>query len=273
MKKLMAISLAVCLTFAMTACGETSEDSNKKESKASASMQEDVSKTDVEEEIASSAEESKAEVESENSEPTAESETNSASGKDDSQSADITFDEFQAIADDAANASTIDDAEKIILEKLPVDLDSRNVSEYDYTEANNGWDWTYYGISYTLKTPLNLFGDDNFGNPMPPVNVICVAVSTTDKTQSPSSAMTPNNVQIRMMDPYEQRKEYESNTDYNILDRVSAVKSSLRDTFDAKYGESDDGFKWHSAESACDINYSMESSEEVEHVVIFDYQK
>lgn len=259
MKKLMAMSLAVCLAFAMTACGETSGDSEKEknENKASASVQEDVSKADVEEEVASSTE----------------SETESVSGEDDSQSADITFDEFQSIADEAANASTIDDAEKIILEKLPVDLDSRNVSEYDYTEANDGWDWTYYGISYSLKTPLNLFGDDNFGNPMPPVNVICVAVSTTDKTQSPSSSMTPNNVQIRMMDPYEQRKEYESNTDYDIMDRVSAVKSSLRDTFDAQYGKSDDGFIWHSVESACDINYSMESSGEVEHVVIFDYQK
>ena len=210
------------------ACGKSDESGKKDDT------EEKVTTTAAaveESEEADGASESKAEGEEPTSESKAdESEATEPDSSTDSLEPTLTLDDFEAIAKEIANVNTIEEAEKIVTEKLPVDVSSKEV--FEFTKEKNGFDG--YSIGYDLQPSMNIFGNiDGINDPMPPVDHITISSSTKgSKLEKFSFSMTETS---------EKELEYSEKNDlYDIagFDRSQAITFTFYDALDDKYGES-----------------------------------
>lgn len=226
LKTLLALALSLSMCVSLAACGSSADDDDedkaeKKTPTSSAAAAE--KESDEKTESKAEAEESTAESNADESEAT-ESETDT-----DSSESSLTLDDFEAIAKEIANVSTIEEAEKIVTEKLPVDVSSKVVTEF--TKDKFGFD--AYSIGYDLQTPINVFGNiEQVDDPMPPVDKVSIGTST--------KGSKPERFDFSMTETTEKEQEYyEKNDVYERAGfaRWTFIEVTLHDALDDKYGE------------------------------------
>lgn len=226
LKTLLALALSLSMCVSLAACGSSADDDDEDKaekktptSSAAAAEKESDEKT-----------ESKAEAEESTAESTAdESEATESETDTDSSESSLTLDYFEAIAKEIANVSTIEEAEKIVTEKLPVDVSSKEVSEF--TQDKDGFD-SYFAV-YKLQQPINAFGNvAEIDDPMPPVDAVTIRAST--------KGSKPDSISFSMTETPEKESEYYENNDLYSergFSRSSLIKIKLCNELGDRYGE------------------------------------
>ena len=212
-KSILAFALALSMCTSMAACG--SSDDSSAESKADKA----VTTTTA----ANSDNSSKSE-----DEPTADASSAAAATEDSSTATNDTdtaptmaFEDVKAIAEELIAQPTLDDAEKMMLEKFDVDVSSREVSEFDISADKH-----CTMIIYDLKTPIDVFGKDSGGNPLPTVDGIYVSSYTTD--------LVPVSFDILMTEDQE-TNDYYSKEVYSGFRRSDIVYGTVEDVINSSY--------------------------------------
>lgn len=224
LKTLLALALSLSMCVSLAACGSSADDDDEDKaekktptSSAAAAEKESDEKT-----------ESKAEAEESTAESTAD-ESEATETDTDSSESSLTLNDFEAIAKEIANVSTMEEAEKIVTEKLSVDVSSKYV--FEATKDKEGFD--AYSIEYALQTPINVFGNiEDVDDPMPPVDK--VSISTSTKGSKPIS------FSFSMAETFEEEQEYfEKNEAYEGVGakRSEFIKITFFDALDDRYGE------------------------------------
>ncbi len=204
-----ALTLTMCASFA--ACG--SSDDSKSESTTTTTT------TAAEKADDTPAETEKADEPAEDTGADSAAENQSA---EDTSSEAKTFNtilslaECESISDEINAAANIAEAEEILSKTFDIDISGKNVVEEHDTVEVEGFDYDSYLAEYTLNTPVDLFGNDINGNPMPLVSSITLVSETADTA------------------PYEVKFTLKDSSDKS---RAEELDSSIEDSISAKYGE------------------------------------
>lgn len=215
-KSILAFALALSICTAMAACG--SSDDSSAESKADKAVTTTTTAKSDNGDKSEDAAQSETTDESSAVEETDESST----AADDTEAAQtMAFDDIKAIAEELIAQPTLDDAEKLMLEKFDVDVSSRSVSEFDITD-----DMHCTMIIYDLKTPIDVFGKYYDDSPLPTVDSIYVSSYTTD--------LVPAAFDIQMTETKEM-DDYYSDEVYSGVKRSTVVRLGVKDVINSYY--------------------------------------
>lgn len=124
--------------------------------------------------------------------------------------------ECESVSDEVNAAANIAEAEEILSKTFDIDISGKNVVEEHDTVEVEGFDHDSYIAEYTLNTPVDLFGNDKNGNPMPLVSSITLVSETADTA------------------PYQVKFTLKDSLDKS---RAEELDSSIEDSISAKYGE------------------------------------
>ena len=230
LKTLLALALSLSMCVSLAACGSSADDDDEDKAEKTSTSSAAAAEKESDEKT-----ESKAEAEESTAESTAD-ESEATETDTDSSESSLTLDDFEAIAKEIANVSTIEEAEKIVTEKLSVDVSSKDV--FEATKDKEGFD--LYVIGYDFQPPINVFGNINVlrsiaevDDPMPPVDHISISAST--------KGSKPTGFGFSMTETTEKELEYYEKNDLykkSGLARWSFVEEMFYETISDKYGES-----------------------------------
>lgn len=215
-KSILAFALALSICTAMAACG--SSDDSSAESKADKAV---TTTTTAKSDNGDKSEDAVQSETTDGSSAVEETEESSTAADDTEAAQTMAFDDIKAIAEELIAQPTLDDAEKMMLEKFDVDVSSRSVSEFDITDDKH-----CTMIIYDLKTPIDVFGKDSGDNPLPTVDSIYVSSYTTD--------LVPAAFDIQMTEDKE-TYDYYTKEVYLGFKRSDIVYGTIEDVINSSY--------------------------------------
>lgn len=239
-KSILAFALALSMCASMAACGSSDDDSDDKSDNKTTSSA--AAKADDK-----SDDESKASDETSSSDESTADDESKADESDTDAAQTMEFSDVKDIAAEILAEPTLDDCEKMMLEKFDVDVSSREVVEFDMPD-----DQYCTVIVYDLKTPIDVFGKDGDDRPLPVVNGISVTSYTTD--------LVPVAFDIEMTETKEMDDYY---TNEAGMKRAYVVKARVKSVINSKYSayEVDDQFidRWSIPEENLTIASSYQT--------------